>query len=145
MPIVEYSKKDLLRDKIISPAWYCIQIDNVGEWIPSSDQKSQNMIMEGTILFNADDGTKDYADVPIGGLGQWSFNSKGMGYSLGLTKSVAPQLGVNPDDIKEGQRFEYKSLEGKFVDIYIENDTYQGRMKNKVNHKYRAPKTLPSV
>jgi hypothetical protein len=143
MPIVEYSKKDLLRDKIVPPAWYCILIDTIGDWTPASKGDSQNMIVEGTILFDAENGSKEYADVPIGGLGQWSFNSKGMGFSLGLTKAVASQLGIDPEKIEVGQRFEYKALEGKFVDIFVENDTYQGRTKNKVNHKYRAPKTIP--
>lgn len=140
MPIVKYSKKDLLRDKIVEPAWYRVLIDNVGEWVPSADKQSNNMVMEGTILFNADNGKKDNEGVPIGGMGTWSFNSKGVGYSLGLTKSVAPQLGLDPEKIDENSEFEYKLLEGKQVDVFVANDTYQGRLKNKVNHQYRAPK-----
>ena len=140
MPLIQYSKKDLLRDKIVTPAWYRLLIDNVGEWTPSADKQSQNMVMEGTILYNADNGDKEFEGVPIGGMGTWSFNSKGIGFSLGLTKAVAPQLGLDPDKITPESQFEYKLLEGKVVDVFVGNDTYGGRLKNKVNHQYRAPK-----
>lgn len=140
MPTIQYSRKDLLRDKIVSPAWYRILIENVGEWTPSADKQSNNMVMEGVILFNADNGSKDFEGVPIGGMGTWSFNTKGIGFSLGLTKAVAPQLGLDPDKIDENSVLEYKLLEGKQVDVFVANDTYQGRVKNKVNHQYRAPK-----
>lgn len=142
MPIVEYSDKDLLRDKLVEPAWYRVLIETIGEWTASSDQKSQNMVVEGTVLFNADNGSKEYAGVPIGGLGSWSFNSKAMGFSLGLTKSVARQLGIEPDQITPKMRFEYKHLEGKQVDVFIVHNTYQGRTRNKVDHQYREPRSL---
>jgi hypothetical protein len=140
MPTIQYSKKDLLRDKIVSPGWYRVVIDEVGEWTPSADKQSNNMVMQGTIMFNADNGDKANEGVPIGGMGTWSFNSKGIGFSLGLTKAVASQLGLDPEGINENSVFEYKLLEGKQVDVFIANDTYQGRVKNKVNHQYRAPK-----
>jgi len=140
MPIVQYSNRDLLRDKIVTPAWYRVLIDTVGEWTVSSDGKSQNMIVEGTILCNADDGSKEFAEVPIGGAGAWSFNTKAMGFSLGLTKACAKQLGIDPETIDKETRIEFKFLEGKQVDMFIVNDTYQGRMKNKANHQYREPK-----
>lgn len=140
MPVVQYSKRDLNRDKIVEPAWYRLIIDNVGEFTPSADKQSQNMVLEGTILFNADNGDKKFADVPVGGMGTWSFNTKAMGFSLGLTKALAPQLGLDPETIDENSRIEFKMFEGKQVDVFVANDTYQGRIKNKVNHQYRAPK-----
>lgn len=139
MPLVQYSKRDLLRDKLVTPAFYRVQIDTVGEWEPSADRQSQNMVIEGSVLFNADNGSLEFNGVPIGGKGAWSFNSKGMGFSLGLIKACAPQLGLNPDDINENSRLEFKHLEGKVVDVFIENNTYEGRTRNKVNHQYRTP------
>lgn len=139
MPIVQYNKRDLLRDKIVAPAWYRVLIETIGEWTDSKDKQSKNMVVEGTILFNADDGTKDFADVPIGGMGSWSFNTKALGFSLGLVKACAKQLGINPEEIDEKTRIEFKHLEGKVVDMFIINDTYEGRMKNKADHKYREP------
>lgn len=145
MPIVQYSNRDLLRDKIVVPAWYRVLIDSVGEWTPSADGKSQNMVLEGTILFNADDGSKAFAEVPIGGAGAWSFNSKAQGFSLGLTKALANQLGIDPEKIDKETRIEFKFFEGKQLDVFIINDTYQGRMKNKVNHQYREPRQVGQV
>jgi hypothetical protein len=43
-------------------------------------------------------------------------------------------------DVKAGTRFDLKSAEGRELDIFVENDTYQNRLVNRVNHKYRAPK-----
>lgn len=140
MPVVQYSKRDLLRDKLVEPNWYTVLIDTVGEWSPSKDQKSQNMVMEGTIIRNAETGSEEFKDVPIGGMGAWSFNTKALGFSLGLVKAVAPQLDINPDQIDATTKIEFKHLEGKLVDLYIVNDTYEGRLKNKVDHRYRAPK-----
>jgi len=140
MPVIQYSKKDLLRDRLVSPAWYRILIDTVGEFTPSADKQSNNMAMEGTILFNADNGEKEFEGVPIGGLGTWSFNTKAMGFSLGLTKAVARQLDLEPDSITENTQLEYKHLEGKQVDVFVDNNLYEGRLRNKVSHKYREPK-----
>jgi hypothetical protein len=140
MPVIQYSKRDLLRDKLVEPAWYTVHINTIGEWTPSKDKQSQNMVVEGTIVRNADNGSEEFKDVPIGGMGAWGFNTKALGFSLGLTKAVAEQLGINADDIGPDTKIEYKHLEGKYVDVFIINDTYEGRMKNKVDHKYRAPK-----
>lgn len=144
-PLVGFTPADLNRDKVVTPAWYRVRIENVGEWTPSKDGKSQNMVMEGIILFNADTGEKEFADVPIGGMGAWSFNSKAMGFSLGLLKAVATQIGLNVDAITPDSKIEFKLLEGKFVDLYIEPNEYEGRIRNKVNHKYRAPRELATA
>ena len=34
----------------------------------------------------------------------------------------------------------YDYTAGHEIDVFVENDTYQGRLVNRVNHKYRAPK-----
>ena len=140
MPTVQYSKRDLLRDKIVTPSWYTVVIDNVGEWSPSKDGKSNNMIVEGTILRDAENGSEEFKDVPIGGMGAWSFNTKALGFRLGLVKACAEQLGINPEDITPDAKIEFKHLEGKVVDVHIVNDTYEGRVKNKVDHSYRTAK-----
>lgn len=140
MPTIQFSNRDLLRDKIVEPAWYRVLIDTVGEWTDSKDKQSQNLVMEGTIQFNADNGDKKFAEVPIGGMGAWNFNTKAKGFAIGLIKGVAPQLGIEPDSITPESLIEMKLMEGKYIDVFIENDVYEGRMKNKVTHKYRAPK-----
>lgn len=140
MPLVGYTKRELLRDKLVNPAWYLVLIETIGEWTLSKDKGSQNMVVEGTIIKNADDGTTEFKDVPIGGMGSWNFNTKAMGFSLGLVKATAKQLGINPEEIDEKTRIEFKHLEGKLVEVFVDNDQFEGRMKNKVTHKYREPR-----
>lgn len=131
MPVVQFSDRDLLRGKVVTPAWYRVRIDTVGE-APAKDQSkgpSTNFPVEGTILFNGDNGSTEFANVPV----DWNFNSKAIGFAVGFLKS----FGV---DVKPNTRFDLKSAEGREVDVYVENDTYQNRLVNRVNHKYREPR-----
>lgn len=126
MPIISFSEKDLLRGKIVEPAWYQVRIENIGE-APSKDGGSTNYPVEGVILRNADTGDESYAGVPI----EWNFNSKAIGFAVGFLQALGA-------DVKAGARFDLNAAAGKTLDVFIENDTWQGRMKNQVNHKYRA-------
>jgi hypothetical protein len=125
MPIVSFGERDLLRGKVVEPAWYVVTINNVGE-APSKDGGSTNYPVEGTIVKNADNGSEDFAGVPL----DWNFNSKAIGFAVGFLQA----FGV---DIKAGARFDLANAAGKQVEIFVENDTWQGRMVNRVNHKYR--------
>ena len=127
MPVVQFSQRDINRGRIIDPAWYRVRIDTIGE-VPTTTAKgpSINYPVEAVILFNGDTGAKDFTDCPI----DWTFNSKAIGFAVGLLKALGVE--VTPD-----KRFELKSCEGREVDVYIENDTYQNRLVNKMNHKYR--------
>lgn len=132
MPIVQFSDRDLLRGKLITPGWYRVRIDSVGE-APAKDQSkgpSTNYPVEGTVLFNGDNGSTEFANVPI----DWNFNSKAVGFAVGFLKS----FGV---EVKPNTRFDLKSAEGRELDVFIENDTYNNRLVNRVNHKYREPRT----
>lgn len=128
MPIVQFSKRDMLRGTTVSPAWYRVKIESVGEAPakPSEKGPSTNYPVEGTILFNGDNGDTQYTGVPL----DWNFNSKAIGFAVGFLQA----FGVN---VKEDTRFDLKSAEGRELDIFVENDTWQGRMVNRVNHKYR--------
>lgn len=125
MPIIQFGERDLLRGKVVEPAWYVVLINNVGE-APSKDGGSTNYPIEGTVVRNADSGDETFAGVPL----DWNFNSKAIGFAVGFLQS----LGV---DVKSGQRFELASAAGKYIEVFVENDTWQGRMVNRVNHKYR--------
>lgn len=127
-PIVGFEESDFLRGKLVAPAWYRMRVDEVSEK-PSKDGGSTNYLTEGTIIKNADDGSEDYAGVPI----VWNFNSKAKGFMIGFLQS----LGV---DVKPGQRIELGAAVGHMLDVYVENKTYEGRIINTVNHKYRAVK-----
>ena len=125
MPIVQFDDKDFLRGKIVAPAWYVMMINEVGEKL-SADGGSTNYPTEGTIIKNADDNSEQFAGVPI----MWNFNSKAKGFMIGFLNSI----GVEP---KSGQRVEMAGAVGHVLEVYVENKTYEGRILNSVNHKYR--------
>lgn len=132
MPTVEFNDRDLLRGKVVTPAWYRVRIESVGE-APAKDQSkgpSTNYPVEGTILFNGDTGDKEFANVPL----DWNFNSKAIGFAVGFLQA----FGV---EVKAKTRFDLKSAEGRELDVFVENDVYQNRQVNRVNHKYRPIKS----
>ena len=129
MPIISFSEDDLLRGKIVEPAWYSLLIKATSESL-SKDGDSTNYLVETTILKNADNGSEDFAGVPI----ELRFNSKAKSFSVGFFNA----LGV---DVKPNARYEFDAAVGKTIDAFIETDTWQGRLKNQVNHKYRTPRS----
>jgi len=128
MPVVQFSERDLMRGKVVEPAWYLVSIDNIGE-APSKDGGSTNYPVEGTIIKNADNGSEDFKGVPL----DWNFNSKAIGFAVGFLQA----FGV---DVKSGARFELTNAVGKVVEVFVENGEWQGRLVNRVNHKYRTPR-----
>lgn len=132
MPIIQFGKRDLMRGTVVTPAWYRVRIDSVGEAPAKASEKgpSTNYPVEGTILFNGDNGDTQYAGVPL----DWNFNSKAIGFAVGFLQA----FGV---EVKEGTRFDLNAASGKELDVFVENDTWQQRLVNRVNHKYRAPRT----
>jgi hypothetical protein len=128
MPIISFSEKDLLQGKVVEPAWYLMTIRSVGE-APSKAGDSTNYPVEGVIVRNVDTGDEKEAGVVI----TWMFNSKAIGFAVGFLRA----FGV---DVAAGQRFDLGSAAGKQLEVFVENDTYQGRILNRVNHKYRSVK-----
>ena len=125
MPIISFSDRDMNRGIIIEPAWYLVNIIQVGE-SPSKDGGSTNYPVEAQIVKNADTGDEKYAGVPL----DWNFNSKAIGFAVGYLSA----LGV---DVKAGQRFDLAHSAGKQIEVFVENGEWQGRLVNRVNHKYR--------
>lgn len=135
MPIIQFSDRDLLRGKTIEPAWYLVRIETVGESPAKASEKgpSTNYPVEATIIRNAENGSETFAGIPV----DWNFNSKAIGFAVGFLAA----FGV---EVKSGQRFDLKSAEGRELEVYVENDMYQNRIVNRVNHKYR-PKGEPAA
>jgi hypothetical protein len=131
MPIISFGERDLRRGEVITPAWYRVKIESVGEQPAKASEKgpSTNYPVEATILFDGDTGDTKYAGFPL----EWNFNSKAIGFAVGFLQA----FGV---DVKAGTRFDLNSAAGREVDVFVENDQWQGRMVNRVNHKYRTPK-----
>jgi hypothetical protein len=133
--ILEFSDSDINQSKIVTPAWYRVRIDDVTDKI-SNDGGSTNSWLKGTILFNADNGSKEFEGVPTPFL--WMFNSKGAWAAIGLYAA----LGV---EIKPGIRVGTDALKGKEVDAYITNDLYKGVVQNKMAGQYRTPRVAETV
>jgi hypothetical protein len=129
MPFISFSDRDLLRGKIVEPAWYLVSIDEIGE-SPSKDGGSTNYPVEGMIIKNADNDSEEFKGVPL----DWNFNSKAIGFAVGFLKA----FGV---DVKAGARFDLANAKGRTIEVFVENDTWQGRMVNRVNHKYRPTRS----
>ena len=129
MPIVSFSEGDMLRGKVVDPAWYQVRIESVGEG-PSKDGGSINYPVEGTIICDADSGDTKFAGVPL----TWNFNSKAMGFAVGFLQA----FGV---EVKPDTRFDLNNASGKVLEVFVENGEYQGRIMNRVNHKYRQLRT----
>src|SRR5690606_9905782 len=131
MPVVEFSQRELKKGTIVTPGWYRMRIETVGEAPAKASEKgpSTNYPVEGTILFNGDTGATEFAEVPI----TWNSNSKAIGFAIGFLQAFRVE-------VKAGTRFDLKSAEGKDIDVFVENDTYQNRLTNRVNHKYRPIK-----
>lgn len=121
-----FTPTDLLRGTIVEPAWYRVKIQSITEK-PSKDGGSMNYPVEGIIQYNADNGDMAFAGTPI----TWNFNSKAMGFTRGFIEALG--IAVEPDT-----RYDLTKAEGEEIDVFIENGEYQGRMVNRVNHKYRA-------
>lgn len=131
MPVVSFSKRDLLRNTIVEPAWYRVRIDGIGESPAAAKEgktPSTNYPVEATIIKNADNGDVKFQDVPL----DWMFNSKAIGFAVGFLAA----LGVS---VEADKRFELAAAVGKEIDVFVENETYLSRLKNAVNHKYRTP------
>lgn len=128
-PIIGYTDKDLLRGTVVTVDWYRVRIDAVGEEL-SKKGDSNNYKVEGTILFNAESGDKTFANVPI----DWNFNSKALGFSVGYLRALG-------EDVQSGKRYDLAATIGKELDVFIENSLYDGRTINKVNYKFRAPRS----
>lgn len=131
MPQVSFSPRDLMRGIVVTPAWYRVKINSVGE-APAKDQTkgpSTNYPIEGTILFEGDTGDTKFAGVPL----DWNFNSKAMSFSIGFLQSLGVKVEANT-------RYELAAAENGELDVFVENGTWNNRLKNEVNHKYRAPK-----
>jgi hypothetical protein len=130
MPVISFTDRDLLRGTIVTPGWYRVNIDEVGEAPAKVDPQnpkppSTNYPVTATILFNGDDGSTQFKNVPL----EWNFNSKAIGFAVGFLKAFGVEVGA--------QRYDLKSAEGKQLDVFVKNDTYQNRLVNRVEHMYR--------
>jgi len=134
MPVIEFSDEDLLSGKIVEPAWYHVKVNAIGEKT-SSKGDSTNYPVEGIILYNADNGDETFKGVPLTER-NWMFNSKIPAFIIDFIKAVSD------GDVEANKRFELNDAIGRELDTFVGNDTYDGRMKNKVTHQYRVTRPV---
>lgn len=128
MPFVEFTESDLLRNKIVTPAWYELDVTGpVSEWTESKDKQSKNLTIECVIVKNDEDGSTEFSGVPI--TLQFNDKPKARGFIEGFFRGLG-------EDVQVG-RYNFDSAVGKKLSAHVENETYEGRIRNRVNHKYR--------
>jgi hypothetical protein len=125
MPVVGFTEREILRGTLLTPGWYRIRIDSVGE-ASSKDGGSTNYPVESTIIKEADTGSEEFKGVPL----DWNFNSKAITFSIGFLKAV----GI---DVVPNQRYELGNAVGKEVELFVNHREWQGRQVNNVPHQYR--------
>ena len=128
MTMVDFTESDLLRNKVVAPAWYTLDLGSVGPWTPSKDQQSNNALIEAVIIHNSDTGDKEFAGVPV--TIQFNDKPKARGFIEGFLRA----LGV---EVTAG-RYNLGAAAGQRIDAFVENETYEGRTRNRINHKYRS-------
>ncbi len=132
MPIITFSEQDILRNKIVTPGWYKVRVDRVGTKPAKGDNPETTTIwpIEGTIIKNAENGSEDFAGVPTPAGWNFNDNPKAKGFMIGFFNSFGYE-------VKPGGRADLAAAEGKELEVFIENDNYEGRVVNRINHKYR--------
>lgn len=129
MTIISFSDSDLLRNKVVEPGWYVLDIQGHRTWTPTKDGQSNNCHFDTVIEKNADNGSTDFAGVPI----ELQFNDKPK--AKGFIEGFLRGMGV---EIQSNARYDLNSAVGKKIEAFIENETYEGRIRNRCNHKYRV-------
>ena len=129
MTTISFSDSDLLRNKIIEPGWYLLDIQGYRTWTPTKDGQSNNCHYECVVKQNADTGDTTYAGCPI----ELQFNDKpkARGFLEGFLRGLGEEVVAN-------KRYELEAAVGRKIEAFIENDPFNGRVINRVNHKYRV-------
>jgi len=127
--IISFTDSDLQRNRVVEPAYYVVSIEGHRTWTPTKDGQSNNCHMDCIIEKNADNGSTDFSGVPI--ILQFNDKPGAKGFIEGFLRA----MGV---DIQANTRYDLQSAVGKKIEAFVENDTYNGRLVNKVNHKYRV-------
>src|SRR5690606_28126899 len=122
---VDFTDSDLLRNKILPPDWYKVSIDEVEPWKPSKNGQTNNKLFSCTVLCNATTGEEEgIAGIPI--YIQLNDSPKAKGF----IEAFLRVLGI---DVQPGTRYDLDSAVGKVVTAFIENETYEGRVRNRIN------------
>jgi hypothetical protein len=131
MPIISFSDDDILRTKIVTPSWYVVRVEHILQKNSKGDNPETTTIwpVEGKILRN-ENGNEEFAGVPTPAGWNFNDNPKAKGFILGFLSALDVE-------VKPGQRIELSAAEGQELLVFIENDMFEGRVINRINHKYK--------
>lgn len=129
-PMIDFTEDDLNRGKIVEPAWYRMTIGHLTEALSKNGDSTNWVYEDSKIIRNEETNDEKFAGVII----PIRFNSKAKGFTTGFLTVL---LG---EEVKPGVRYDMKAAEGKEIVAFVENDTYENRLVNRINHKYKAAK-----
>lgn len=132
MAIWKFMKSDEKRNQLADPAFYELSIEAHRDWTPSKNGPFNNCYFECVIVRNADTGDTTFAGIPI----ELRFDDKAN--SQFTREAFMLALGV---DWKPDTEYNMASAVGKHIIAFVEHNEYQGRITNKVNNKYRRPRS----
>lgn len=133
MPVpVDFGQEDILRSTVVQPSWYRLRIGEFSEQLTKDGNSTNYVFKDCIILRDADTGDEAFAGVPIKLL--FSAKKEARGFIIGFAEA----LGF---EVKAGSRFDISAASGKEIDAFVENNMWEGRLSNRVNHKYRKPRS----
>lgn len=124
--LIEFSNEDILRGKLVEPSWYKLKIGEIKTSMSKAGD-STNYAVEMTIIRNSDNGSEEFAGVPVTA----RFNSKAKGFMVGYFAALGIEVGP-------GKPFNLGASEGREIDAFVERKEYEGKLSNDITHKYRA-------
>jgi len=129
--LVEFSKKDIKRNTILTPAYYKVRVEG-HEAKLAAKQDSTNHMVELCVLQNMETGdTEECADVPVMAF----FNSKAIGMAIPFINAIANSP---EEEITEaGQRFDFDAAQGRMAEVLIKPELRDNNMQNSVTNQWR--------
>jgi hypothetical protein len=134
-PIIDFENEDFLRGTVVEPGWYVIMFGPFTEELTKDGKSTNYLFRDSKIVCHADSGDTKFTDVPI----KISFSAKkeAKGFILGLFAAVQGFNSVEELQQSGAKRIELEALSGTKIEALVENHMWEGRMSNRINHKYR--------
>lgn len=131
MPVINITKADVLRSKVLPAQWYSWEIRGV----EGPEKNAQGDGLNYVVIFSLIDQTADLNGKEI----KRTFSSKALGMIVPL---VAAARGIKMEQVPiEDFSFEFSELVGKKIDGLCKQDTYNGNLNNKVE-EYAVYKSI---
>lgn len=90
--MITITAKDIKRAVVVEPAWYVVRVDSCTEKTAKSGT-SQNYLMEGELLMNAENGDKKFAGTPTPS--GWLFNEGAISFAIPFLKACGAEIDEN--------------------------------------------------